>query len=172
MGFYPLAGRNSIFLWGKEIFMRAVLQRVCSASVTVEEKEISRIKNGLLILLGVEGEDSVEQAKALASKLRYYAFLKTENGKLNRSLLDIKGEALVVSNFTLCADCRKGTRPSFSNAAPAQQADLLYQEFCRLLQEQGVTQVQTGQFGAYMQISLINDGPVTIILEADQEGIH
>ena len=79
---------------------------------------------------------------------------------------------MVVSNFTLCADCRKGTRPSFSNAAPAQQADLLYQEFCRLLQEQGVTQVQTGQFGAYMQISLINDGPVTIILEADQEGIH
>lgn len=152
--------------------MRAVLQRVRSASATVGNEEIGVIKNGLLILLGVEQGDSVEQAKALASKVSVLRIFEDENGKLNRSLLDIKGEILVVSNFTLCADCRKGTRPSFSKAASAQQAALLYHEFCRLLQERGVSRVQTGQFGANMQILLMNDGPVTIVLESDQEGIH
>ncbi len=152
--------------------MRAVLQRVRCASVTVGEKEVGTIGKGLLILLGVEQGDSIEQAQKLAAKIAVLRIFEDENGKLNRSLLDIGGGALVVSNFTLCADCRKGTRPSFTNAADPQQADAHYQNFCRLLKEQGISYVQTGQFGADMQVSLVNDGPVTIVLEADQEGIH
>lgn len=153
--------------------MRAVLQRVRSASVSVEGEEIGAVGRGYLILLGVQQGDASEQAKALAAKTASLRVFEDENGKLNRSILDIGGEALVVSNFTLCADCRKGNRPSFTKAAPPFEANELYEEYVRLLKQQGVVQVKTGKFGADMKIELINDGPVTIVLEVDQEGnIH
>lgn len=150
--------------------MRAVLQRAASASVRVEGEEISAIAQGYLILLGVDQGDTLEQAEALAAKTASLRVFEDENGKLNLSLLDIGGEALVVSNFTLCAQCRKGNRPSFTRAAPPQEANRLYGAYCRLLTEQGV-KVQTGRFGADMKISLINDGPVTIVLDVDEEGV-
>ncbi|MCI9273117.1 MAG: D-tyrosyl-tRNA(Tyr) deacylase [Clostridiales bacterium] len=153
--------------------MRAVLQRVRSAGVMVEGEELAAVGRGYLILLGVEQGDTVKQAKTLASKIASLRVFEDDNGKLNRSLLETNGEALVVSNFTLCADCRKGNRPSFTKAAPPQDANMLYEEFVGYLKQQGIAQVKTGRFGADMQLQLVNDGPVTIVLDVDQEGtIH
>lgn len=148
--------------------MKAVLQRVSSAAVNVEGEEIGRIGQGYLVLLGVENSDSGKEVAALAKKTANLRVFEDENGKLNRSVLDIDGEILVVSNFTLCADSRRGNRPSFTNAARPEVSEPLYQSFCKELRTLGVSKVATGRFGADMQVSLINDGPVTILLDTDQ----
>jgi D-aminoacyl-tRNA deacylase len=144
--------------------MRAVLQRVKNGSVRVDGKVIASIGQGLVILLGIAPGDSSAQAQVLARKTALLRIFEDEQGKINLSILDIKGEALVVSQFTLYADTRKGNRPSFTNAALPESARPLVDEFARLLQEQGVSTC-TGEFGAHMQVEILNDGPVTILLE-------
>lgn len=144
--------------------MRALLQRVRAAHVTVGEEETGRIGPGLLILLGVKQGDSEAQARSLAEKCAVLRIFHDADGKMNRSVLDIGGEALVVSQFTLYADTRKGRRPSFIEAADPVLANTLYQRFVELLRAQGVP-VATGRFQAEMQVHLINDGPVTLLLE-------
>ena len=144
--------------------MRAVIQRVKQASVEVNGKEISRIGPGLLVLLGVTHQDTPSPALRLADRLAHLRIFEDEEGKMNRSLLDIRGEALVVSQFTLYGDCSKGRRPSFSRAAPPKQAEELYELFCRAL-EDIIKIVKQGEFGARMRVRLENDGPVTFILE-------
>nr|WP_317413110.1 D-aminoacyl-tRNA deacylase [uncultured Solibaculum sp.] len=148
--------------------MRAVLQRVTHASVTVQKEIVGEIGQGFLILLGVTHEDTQEEAELLARKISGLRVFTDEQDKMNLSLLDIDGEALVVSQFTLYADCKKGRRPSFINAARPEEADRLYQKFVELLVQHGIRKVQTGRFGADMKVSLQNDGPVTIVLDTDQ----
>jgi D-aminoacyl-tRNA deacylase len=145
--------------------MRAVIQRVTESSVTVEDEVVGRIDQGLMVLLGVAASDTEKDADYLCNKIVNLRIFEDENGKLNRSLLDIRGQMLVVSQFTLLADCRKGRRPSFINAAPPEMADALYRYFVNRVQQNGVT-VETGRFRAMMQVALVNDGPVTIILES------
>lgn len=144
--------------------MRAILQRVSKASVTVEGQVISSIGPGLLILLGVGHGDGEEQAAFLADKIANLRIFEDEAGKTNLSVLDVKGEAIVVSQFTLYADTRKGRRPSFTDAALPDVAAPLVERFVELLRVQGVP-TQTGQFGAHMQVEIHNNGPVTIWLE-------
>ena len=145
--------------------MRAVIQRVTSCSVTVENQLISRIGPGLLVLLGVAQEDKPADADWLADKVAGLRIFEDENGKMNRSLLDTKGEMLVVSQFTLYGDCRKGRRPSFVAAAPPETAEKLYLYFTDRVRGMGI-RVQTGQFRAMMAVSLVNDGPVTLIVDS------
>ena len=145
--------------------MRLVLQRVTSGKVTVGERTIAEIGPGLVILLGIAPSDSEQQARLLAEKTANLRIFEDEQGKMNRSILDVKGAALVVSQFTLYADARKGRRPSFTDAALPDQARPLVQRFVELLQAQGVP-AQAGEFGAHMLVEIANDGPVTIILEA------
>ena len=147
--------------------MKAVIQRVASACVTVDGQTVGKIGRGYLILLGVMDGDGEGEAALLAKKCAELRVNEDENGKMNLSLLDIGGEALVVSQFTLCADVSHGRRPSFTPSAPPQEADRLYQIFCGCLHEHGVKNVQTGVFGADMQVSLVNDGPVTILFDTD-----
>lgn len=147
--------------------MKAVIQRVSRASVTVDGAAVGEIGRGYLILLGVMNGDRAEEAALLAKKCAELRVNEDENGKMNRSLLDIGGEALVVSQFTLCADVSHGRRPSFTPSAPPQEAERLYLLFCSELQKNGVKNVQTGEFGADMQVSLVNDGPVTILYDTD-----
>jgi D-aminoacyl-tRNA deacylase len=144
--------------------MRALLQRVSKASVTVDEQTISAIGNGLLILLGVGHGDGEEQTKFLADKIANLRIFEDEQGKTNLSILDVKGEAIVVSQFTLYADTRKGRRPSFTDAALPELAEPLVRRFVELLRGYGVP-TQTGKFGAHMQVEIHNNGPVTIWLE-------
>ena len=144
--------------------MRALLQRVSKASVTVDEQTISAIGNGLLILLGVGHGDGEEQARFLAEKIANLRIFEDEQGKTNLSILDVKGEAIVVSQFTLYADTRKGRRPSFIDAALPDVAEPLVSLFVELLRGHGVP-TQTGKFGAHMEVEIHNDGPVTIWLE-------
>jgi D-tyrosyl-tRNA(Tyr) deacylase len=148
--------------------MRAVVQRVRAASVTIDGDEISRIGRGLAILLGVGKGDGEADLKKLAEKIANLRIFEDEQDKMNLSLLDIKGEALVVSQFTLYADVRKGRRPGFDLAAPPQDADTLYNRFVEELGELGVP-VKTGQFQAKMLFTIENDGPVTIILESSEQ---
>lgn len=145
--------------------MKAVVQRVTAASVTVEGRVVGAIGPGLMILLGVTHDDGEEQAAWLAAKITGLRIFEDEEGKMNRSLRDIGGGALVVSQFTLYGDCRKGKRPSFTDAAAPAQAEHLYERFITLLRQAGVAPVETGIFGAHMQVEICNDGPVTIILE-------
>ena len=145
--------------------MRAVIQRVKESSVTVGKKQISKIDNGLLVLLGIAQEDTTRDADYLADKIAVLRIFEDDNGKMNRSLLDIGGEMLVVSQFTLLGDCRKGRRPSFVKAAPPNHANELYEYFVNQVQQKGIS-IQTGQFGAMMDVMLINDGPVTLIIES------
>lgn len=147
--------------------MKAIIQRVFSASVTVEEKIVGKIQNGLLILLGVNEEDNDQRAVLLAQKVANLRIFTDENDKMNLSLLDTNGEALVVSNFTLCADTKKGNRPSFSKAMAPLEADRLYKLFCNSLAKNGVKKVETGEFGADMTVAMQGNGPVTIILDTD-----
>ncbi len=147
--------------------MKAVVQRVKRAAVTVEGKTVGRIGAGLLILLGVTREDTDENAALLAEKLSNMRIFTDQNDKMNLSLLSVGGEALVVSNFTLCADVRRGTRPSFDSAMPPERAKELYQYFCFCLREHGVVKVEQGIFGADMSVELLNDGPVTISLDTN-----
>ena len=144
--------------------MRALLQRVSKASVTVDEQTISVIGNGLLILLGIGHGDGEEQAKFLADKIANLRVFEDEQGKTNLSILDVQGEAIVVSQFTLYADTRKGRRPSFIDAALPDVAEPLVERFVERLRGQGVP-TQTGKFGAHMEVEIHNDGPVTIWLE-------
>lgn len=147
--------------------MKAVIQRVTDASVTVDGEIKGSIGKGFLILLGVVQGDTSAQAEVLASKIAKLRVFEDDNGKMNLSLLDIGGEALVVSQFTLCADCKKGNRPSFTPSAPPDVANELYLEFSDMLKTNGIQKVENGVFGADMKVSLLNDGPVTIILDTD-----
>jgi D-aminoacyl-tRNA deacylase len=143
--------------------MRAVVQRVSSARVVVEAEVVGEIGRGLCVLLGVAREDGEKEAARLAGRVARLRIFEDEGGKFDRSLLDVGGAALVVSQFTLIADTAKGNRPSFSDAAPPEQAEPLYEAFCGPLRELGV-EVATGRFGARMTVELVNDGPVTIVL--------
>jgi len=145
--------------------VRAVIQRVKGAKVTVDNKVVGSINQGFVVLLGVTHEDSIEDIKYLAEKIVNLRIFEDEQGKLNLSLVDIQGEILSVSQFTLYADCRKGRRPSFTNAAPPEVANNLYLEFNDYLRELGI-KVATGVFQAHMDVELVNDGPVTIILDS------
>ena len=144
--------------------MRVLLQRVSKAHVTVEDKVISQIEKGLVVLLGIGHGDSEEQAAFLAEKVANLRIFEDEQGKTNLSVLDVKGAAIVVSQFTLYADSRKGRRPSFTDAALPDVAEPLVNRFVESLRERGVP-TQTGQFGAHMLVEIHNDGPVTIWLE-------
>lgn len=144
--------------------MKALIQRVKKASVTINGELYSEINAGLLVFLGVTKEDGKENSKNLAEKILKLRIFEDENDKMNLSVQDIKGEILVVSQFTLCADCKKGTRPSFDSAAAPDKAVELYEDFVSQLKSSGAT-VKTGKFRAMMEVSLINDGPVTISVE-------
>ncbi|MBS5873200.1 MAG: D-tyrosyl-tRNA(Tyr) deacylase [Clostridiales bacterium] len=148
--------------------MRALLQRVTQASVAVDGETVGAAGEGYLILLGVMQGDTDAQAEKLAEKTAMLRVFEDGAGKMNRSLLDIGGDALVVSQFTLCADTRKGRRPSFTNSAAPEEANRLYALYVEKLRELGVSRVETGVFAAHMQVSLINNGPVTILLDTDE----
>ena len=147
--------------------MRAVVQRVSRARVTVADGITGEIGDGLMILLGVGRDDSIGVAVSMAEKIANLRIFEDDERKMNRSLLDVKGSALVVSQFTLYGDARGQRRPSFVGAAPAEQAKNLYEEFAEALRRLGVT-VATGVFGAMMSVELVNEGPVTILLDSDK----
>ncbi|MBX2860620.1 MAG: D-tyrosyl-tRNA(Tyr) deacylase [Vampirovibrio sp.] len=145
--------------------MKAVLQRVSRAKVTVDDKITGEIGPGLLVLFGVEKTDSPDQLDYFVKKLLNLRIFADEAGKMNRSVKDINGGILVVSQFTLAGDCRKGNRPGFDNAMPPTAARHLYQSLVERLQSSSGLKIQTGEFGAMMQVDLVNDGPVTFLLE-------
>jgi D-tyrosyl-tRNA(Tyr) deacylase len=145
--------------------VRVVLQRVKNASVTVSGEKISEIGEGLLLLVGVAKDDGEGEASWLAEKIAGLRIFNDEDGKMNLGVRDVGGEILAVSQFTLLADTRKGKRPSFIQAALPEEAEPLFDYFCERLREAGIASVQTGSFGAMMDVALVNDGPVTIVLE-------
>lgn len=145
--------------------MRAVIQRVDEAKVTVEGNVIGAVSKGLLVLIAVGTEDSREDVLFLKRKILNLRIFEDSQGTMNRSLLEVGGELLIVSQFTLYADCRKGNRPSYSRAAPPSRAHELYQELVRQIESERVS-VRTGRFQAMMKVSLVNDGPVTIIVDS------
>lgn len=142
--------------------MKAILQRVSNARVEIENNTVGQIEKGFLILLGVENGDEQRDADVLAAKISGLRIFTDENDKMNLSLTDVGGGVLVISNFTLCADCSHGRRPSFIAAARPETAEPLYEYFCKKMTDNGISRVEKGVFGADMQVSLINDGPVTI----------
>lgn len=148
--------------------MRAVIQRVTSSSVDVEGKIIGEIDAGYCVLLGVTHYDTAKDAEWIVNKIIGLRIFEDEEGKLNRSLTDVGGSVLLVSQFTLYGDCRKGRRPSFVKAARPELAKELYEKCCSLFKEKGIT-VQTGKFQAYMKVSISNDGPVTLIIDSPGE---
>lgn len=148
--------------------MKAVIQRVTHASVKVDGKTVGSCGQGFLILLGVMAGDDEKESDKLVNKTVNLRIFEDENGKMNLSSLDIGGEMLVVSQFTLCADCTHGRRPSFTPSAPPDEANRLYEYFVRRLKENGISHVETGVFGADMKVELLNDGPVTIILDSSE----
>ena len=148
--------------------MRAVVQRVKSASVKVEGKLVSEIGAGVLIFLGIAHEDTTTEIEYIANKVANLRIFEDEEGKMNRSLLEMGGAALVVSQFTLYGDCRKGRRPSFIKAARPESANALYKQFITVLEQQNIP-TQGGTFQAMMDVELINDGPVTILLDSDKQ---
>lgn len=145
--------------------MRAVIQRVSRASVSVDQTLVSSISKGLLVLVGVAETDTIEDAKYLAEKTAGLRIFEDDNGKMNLSVTDIKGEVLVISQFTLYGDCRKGRRPSFTEAAEPKKAQELYERYISYLSELGLSP-KKGIFQAHMSIELVNDGPVTILLDS------
>lgn len=147
--------------------MKAVIQRVKEASVSVDGKVVGECKQGYMILLGAAEGDTLEDVEVLARKTANLRVFCDENDKMNKSILDIDGEILAISQFTLCADVKKGNRPSFINALEPVKAEEYYDLFCLKLLENGVKKVSKGIFGADMQVSLINDGPVTIIYDTE-----
>lgn len=147
--------------------MKAVIQRVISASVTVDSQVVGRCNKGFMVLFGAAEGDDENDAILLAEKTSKLRIFNDGEGKMNRSILDIDGEILAISQFTLCADTKKGNRPSFIKAMEPKKADYLYELYCETLKKLGVKSVEKGIFGADMKVSLINDGPVTIILDTD-----
>lgn len=147
--------------------MKAVIQRVSRAEVRVDGEVVGKIGEGYLILVGVMNGDTINEAQLLARKTANLRIFTDENDKMNRSILDIDGEVLAVTQFTLCADVHKGNRPSFIESAPPQEANALYEAFCSALSENGVRKVEKGVFGAHMEVSLLNNGPVTILYDTD-----
>lgn len=148
--------------------MRAVVQRASEARVTVSGRDVGAIGEGLVVLLGVSVEDGPEEPGWLVDKLLNLRIFSDEDGKMNRSLMDVHGEALIVSQFTLFGDARKGRRPSFVRAASGPQAEALYNAVIKGLEEAGI-KTATGEFGALMQVSLTNDGPVTLLLDSERK---
>jgi D-tyrosyl-tRNA(Tyr) deacylase len=149
--------------------MRAVIQRVKRASVEVEQKIVSQIEGGLLVFVGIESTDIHDDVAWLASKIIRLRIFPDVNGSMNRSVQDIAGDLLVVSQFTLLASTRKGNRPSFISAAPPELANRRYEEFCQQLQTESAKSVRRGIFGAHMTIDLVNDGPVTICIDTKRK---
>lgn len=145
--------------------MKLLIQRVKKASVTIDDELYSAIQHGILALVGIEKGDTIEQVKKLVGKVANLRIFSDENGKMNLSIKDINGEMLIVSQFTLCGDCKKGTRPSFDKSAPPQVANDLYEEFVLGIRNLGIV-TKTGRFAAMMDVELINDGPVTFMLES------
>ena len=145
--------------------MRIVVQRVQKASVTIDNELYSEIKKGYLVLFGAEKDDVISQADWLSNKVSVLRCFPDEQGKMNLSIKDIQGEMLIVSQFTLCGDIRKGTRPSFDKAMKPDEANKMYEYFIQKVKEQGIP-VKTGVFGADMKIDLLNDGPVTFVIDA------
>ena len=152
--------------------MKAVIQRVTEADVTIDNETVGKINKGFLILLGVEKGDTSLDADKLVKKIPVLRIFEDENDKMNLSCLDIDGEMLVVSQFTLCADCSHGRRPSFTDSAPPNEANELYEYFVSELKRAGVKKVGTGRFGADMKVELLNDGPVTIIIDSQDISSH
>ena len=146
--------------------MKAVIQRVSKASVKVEKTIVGNIKTGLVVLLGIGHNDTEKDADYLAEKIINLRIFEDDNGKMNKSLMDVKGDLLVISQFTLMGDCRKGRRPSFVKAAPPEMANKLYQYFINQTKTKGV-KTETGKFQALMDVSLVNNGPVTISLDTE-----
>lgn len=144
--------------------MKVLIQRVKRASVTIDEKLYSSIDKGLLAFVGIEKDDNIDKVKKMASKVVNLRIFPDEDNKMNFSLLDVKGEMLIVSQFTLCGDCKKGTRPSFDKSANPELANSLYENFITEIETLGIG-VGTGKFAAMMDVQLINDGPVTFMLE-------
>ncbi|HCX61883.1 MAG TPA: D-tyrosyl-tRNA(Tyr) deacylase [Clostridiales bacterium] len=145
--------------------MRAVVQRVKRANVTVDNKVIGEINHGILLLLGVEGDDDEKDLEYMCDKVSNLRIFEDENGKMNKSLLDVGGSILVISQFTLLGDARKGRRPSFTEAAQPDKAIPMYTKFISSMKEKNIF-TQEGEFGADMQVELVNDGPVTILLDS------
>ena len=145
--------------------MRALVQRVSQASVSVDAAKVAEIGKGMLILLGVGHEDGPEDLRFVAEKCANLRIFEDDDGKMNRSLLDVGGEALIVSQFTLYGDTRKGRRPGFTRAAPPEIAEPTYERFAQSLRDLGI-QVATGVFGAHMSVEIHNDGPVTLLVES------
>jgi D-tyrosyl-tRNA(Tyr) deacylase len=145
--------------------MRAVVQRVLSAGVSVEGRLLGRIGPGLLVFIGVARNDGPDDVQYIAAKIRELRIFPDSDGRMKRSVVDTAGEVLLVSQFTLVGDCRKGRRPAFDEAAPPTLAEALYEDVVRMLRESGLT-VGTGQFQAHMTVELVNDGPVTMLLDS------
>lgn len=148
--------------------MRVVLQRVNKAQVVIHEEVVGKIDHGLVILVGITHEDTIEDLKYMVNKLINLRIFADDAGKMNLSLKDVKGSILSISQFTLYGDTRKGRRPNFMQAAHPEQANELYELFNQLLRDEGI-QVETGEFGAMMQVELTNDGPVTLMIDTDQK---
>lgn len=146
--------------------MKVVIQRVSRASVTVEEKVVGSIGCGFMLLIGIVKGDTELEVAAMAEKISKMRIFEDENDKMNLSLADVGGEVLAISQFTLCAECRRGNRPDFFNAAPPAEANRLYELFMTEMRNKGI-KVEKGIFGAHMEVSLVNDGPVTIVLDSD-----
>ena len=146
--------------------MKVVVQRVSRGAVSIGSKKIAEIGHGLVVLLGISNDDSEKEARYLADKIVNLRIFEDEQGKMNRSLQEVGGQLLVVSQFTLYGDCRKGRRPSFTDSAPPKDAERLYDYFVKYLRETSLD-VRTGTFQAYMQVDISNDGPVTLIIESN-----
>ena len=149
--------------------MKVVIQRVSKASVTIDEKKVANIKSGLLILLGIVNEDNQEDISWLVRKIINLRIFNDENGVMNKSLIDVNGEVIVVSQFTLHASTKKGNRPSYIKAAKPNVAISLYKNFISTLEKETNQKVQTGEFGTDMKVELLNDGPVTIIIDSQNK---
>lgn len=147
--------------------MRAVVQRVSRAAVRVDGQQTGEIGGGLVVFLGIHGNDGTNELQWMADKIAHLRIFEDEEGKMNRSLLDLGYEMLIVSQFTLYGDCRKGRRPGFSEAAPPAVAEPVYRRFIEEVQKRGIS-VATGRFQAAMEVELVNDGPVTLLLDSDK----
>jgi D-aminoacyl-tRNA deacylase len=145
--------------------MRSVVQRVSRAQVTIDEEPVGTIGSGVVVLLGIHADDSEREARWMADKILNLRIFEDEKGLMNRSLLDVGGEMLIVSQFTLYGDCRKGRRPGYSSAARPERAKPLYKHFIETVKQLGIT-TATGRFQAMMQVELVNDGPVTLLLDS------